>query len=116
EAIKRFEELNQRQALSSDERFILSRLYEAKGDWAKAQSELRALGSSRDVRTIVAYVQGLLNNAQPAAATQIIERLEKDYETRPWPGGDTALKELRARWHEARREGDRAVALLREWA
>jgi tetratricopeptide (TPR) repeat protein len=118
EAIKRFEELNQRQALNADERFIISRLYEAKGDWARAQNELTALGGARERKPhhVIAQIQGHLNNSQPAPAGRLLDALEKAFQDQPWPGGEAALKELRARWHEARHEGDKAITLLREFA
>lgn len=116
EAIKRLEDLDQRQLLGADDRFILARLYEARGDWSQAQRQFNLLAVARDRRPehLVALAQGLLSNGQPDSAQVVIQKLEAMHKEHPLPGGDVMLLELRARWYEARRQGDKAIALLRE--
>lgn len=116
EAIKRFEELDQRQALSTEDRFVLSRLYEARGDWPKARQQLSLASLARD-RTpqyVIAYAQGLLENRELAEASRVLTRLEEMHKANPWNSSEFSLFDLRVRWHEARKEGDKAVTLLRE--
>lgn len=116
EAIKRLEELEQRQALTAEDRFLLARLYEARNDWPKARTQYNQLALARDRKAqhLVAYAQSLLSNREFSDAQRTINRLKELHQAKGLPGGEVVLLELQARWHEARNEGKQAETLLRE--
>jgi tetratricopeptide (TPR) repeat protein len=116
EAVKRLEELDQRQALTAEDRYLLAQLYEARGEWPSAQKQYDKLSQAPDRRPqhLIAYAQGLLAQKQVTAAERVIERLENMDGMKTLPGAELALLELRVRRHEAKREGDKALRLLRD--
>jgi tetratricopeptide (TPR) repeat protein len=116
EAIKRLEELEKRQALTAEDRFLLSRLYELRGDPQKSRAQLNQLALARDCKPqhLVAYAQNLIANRETDDARRTIERLKDLNKANRLPGGDVVLLELQARQLEAEKRGDRAIALLRE--
>lgn len=116
EAIKRFEDLEKRQALTTEDRFLLARLYEARGDVAKAHTQLGTLSLAPDRKPehIVLYAQSLLTSKQIQKAEREINRLVQFHQAGALPGGVVVLLELKARWFEVRNQGDQAIALIKE--
>lgn len=117
-AIERLESLDQAQALKTADRFLLATLYERKNDWTKARSQLNKLVMAPDCRVeqVAHYVRGLLERKELPTATRLLTRLEESLKDKKSPAHETMLAELKARWHEASNEGDKAVELLRERA
>jgi tetratricopeptide (TPR) repeat protein len=115
EAIKRFEALERSDNLNTDDRYILAHLYEAKNDWPRTREQLNriALSEDRQIRHLTAFAQILLRNGDKEEALAMIKQVEAAHKARPSMASEVALEELQARWLEANREGDKAVALLR---
>ncbi len=79
EAIRIFERLLAHISdVSTDDQFLLARLYQATGDQSKARAEFRKLlaTQSKDSRYIIAYLQLLLQNGETAEAELWLERLQ----------------------------------------
>jgi len=117
EAIKRFEELERKQALTADDRFILARLYEARQDWTKMQTQFAEIARLDDCRPnhLVAYAQALLRYNQKDDARRVLDRLTRMQTARPDPAIQIELIDLQARWYEANRQGEKAEQLLTEF-
>src|SRR5262249_4256653 len=117
EAIKRFEELERKQILTADDRFILARLYEARQDWSRMQTQFAEIARVKDGKPnhLVAYAQALLRYNQTDDARQILDRLTTMQATRRDPAIQIELIDLRARWYEANRHSQKAVQLLTEY-
>ena len=115
EALRRFEALDRSSSLTSDDRYIMAHLYEAKSDWARAHEQLSRIprASDRDLRHLTAYVQLLLRHNDKDEARQVIGQVEALVKAQPTRAAEAALQELQARWYEANGEGDKAIALLR---
>ena len=116
EAIKRFEALESSSDINADDRYILAHLYEAKNDWPKTREQLNALALAEDrqLQHLTAFTQILLRNGDKDEARRMIDKVEKLHKAHPTLASEVALAELQARWFEANREGDKAIALLKE--
>src|SRR5262249_5564362 len=86
EAIRLLEDLGKRQPLTTDEQFLLAKLYEAAGDWRRAREKLLSLVTAQGSRPEEAgrfalylshYVGGLLHRGEVAEARLWLARLEK---------------------------------------
>ena len=78
EAVRLFEATLTKQALTSDERLLLARVYDANHDEIKANREMRVLlALHRDEPRFLAYqIQSLLKRGDGAAAATYLKALE----------------------------------------
>jgi tetratricopeptide (TPR) repeat protein len=110
-AIRILQELDQREQLVPDDRYLLARLYEADGDWTQAHRQMRSLLASDDKNPLfLAYVvRALLRRGTTDEARPWFDTLEKLDPSGP------ATMELKARLlKQGGRAGD-AVELLRSF-
>lgn len=116
EAIQRLEELERRQALGADDRFVLAKLYEARRDWPRAleQLSLIANGAEAPPQYLVVYAQALLRQKERGTAEKVLNRIRAAHRAKPNPALELSLVELQARWHEAAGEPDKAEKALRD--
>jgi tetratricopeptide (TPR) repeat protein len=111
EAIRLFEELAWKAPLSPDEQFVLAQLYEADGNWHKAQLQLATLLGSPEGKhpTYQAhYARRVLQRGDLAAAADWIARLEKSE-----PQAVRTV-ELKARLLQAQRQDLEAVSAVKQ--
>src|SRR5262249_26071320 len=103
EAIKRFEELERKQVLTADDRFILARLYEARQDWSRMQTQFAEIARVKDCKPnhLVAYAQALLRYNQTGEAQLVLDKLTTMQAARRDPAIQVELIDLQARWFEA---------------
>ncbi|HZT81556.1 MAG TPA: tetratricopeptide repeat protein, partial [Gemmataceae bacterium] len=115
QAVALFEELGKRQALGAEDQFLLTRLYEARGDWAKARQEYRDLLTRHGDNPLylARFAQGLLFRRELEECLRCVERLERLEKTRGVEAGTFDSARLRAEYLLARGEGEKAVALLK---
>ncbi len=112
-AIPILEDLIKRQEALPEDRFLLAQLYEATGDWPKAQKAMLALLSLPDggnSRHLAYYALSLLRHEQPKEAEVWLGKLEKKQ------GDPLVVTEIRARLAEAQGNGKEAVRLLERLA
>jgi tetratricopeptide (TPR) repeat protein len=119
-AIALFDELSRRRALTPDDQFVLAQLYEAAGNPSAARSQLTDLvGKQPKSPPYVARLAQVLIRPpftdldEAERWVKHLETLEKENDVE---SGAYSSVELRARLLEARQEGDKAVALLRDYA
>jgi tetratricopeptide (TPR) repeat protein len=112
EAIRLFESLSSGRALPPDVRFLVARLYEADGNWPRAEAQLVALlGEHGSTPAYLAYYAGaLLRHQQADRAAEWVGRLER---VRP---GSFEAAELRARVLYAQGRRADAIAVLTAFA
>jgi tetratricopeptide (TPR) repeat protein len=128
-AIALLEQLNARQSLLPDDRFVLALLYESQGDargWDNAKKHLQPLcmpagkGDYSEYladapRYLARYIQGLIRHREFAEARTwltSLEALEKQRDVKP---GSFATVELQARLLEGEKRGDEALELLKAY-
>jgi Tfp pilus assembly protein PilF len=117
-AIELFEQLDREQSLTPDDRFILALLYDAEDAWPKSREALKQLCLARTYspQYLAQYIQGLIRQRTPTDLEEAdrwlgrLAELEKQREVGP---NGFASVDLRARWLEARGEGEKALELLR---
>jgi tetratricopeptide (TPR) repeat protein len=112
------EELDGEESLAAGDRFLLSQLYEAASDWAKAGEQLRRLTQTAGAEPahLARHAQILLRQGKPGEANSLVERLAAMENERGAVPGALGSVELRARCLEAAGEGERAAALLKAHA
>jgi tetratricopeptide (TPR) repeat protein len=117
-AVELLEELDRGEGLVAGDRFLLSQLYEAAAERAKAGEQLRRLTQAPGAEPahLAHYAQNLLRQGKTVEAQSFVERLEAAEKERGTVPGALGSVELRARCLEAAGEGDRAVALLKAHA
>jgi tetratricopeptide (TPR) repeat protein len=119
-AIELLEELSRAKALTADDQYVLSLLYDAEGKDRKAHSQLEDLlrGPTRNPRYLAQYIMRLVTQRRLPSDLEeaekkiaILEELERQSEVEP---NTFASVEMRVRLLEARRKGDDALELLRK--
>src|SRR5262249_30160903 len=112
EAIGLLEELLARRVGAASDQFLLAQLYEANGDWPKAQERAQRLlaWNDREPAYLAWYVRGLLRAGK---AVEVQPWLQKLKELQPHSFPTVAL---RARLLLAQGRGSEAVALIGEYA
>lgn len=117
-AIKLFENLDKRQALNPDDRFILSILYEQEGESRKSQENLRELVAARQTqnpRYLAQYAMMLIAQKRELNEAEKYVKMLEELEEKSDLGANTyASVELRARLLEANGKNDDALKLLRD--
>lgn len=118
-AVVLLEELGQRQGLSAEDQFLLSRLYDEEGtaaSRAKARDLLRRLAAAHPNQPtyLTQHALALLRQNQPDEAQQALDALARLEKSRNAASGTFATPELRARLLEVRGQGAEAVRLLEE--
>ena len=112
EAIATLQGLSERRLATPNDTLLLARLYEADGDWPKAQQRLQELiaaqGNNPDY--LAAYIRALLRHGKADEAALYLTRLEKLAPGRP------VLLELKARVLHAGKRDSEATSLLAEFA
>lgn len=107
EAIALMEEMIRTGSPSSADQFLLAQLYEAAGDWARAEPLLAAVTAPGTNPTYLAhYARALLTQGDPAKARTVVERLENLE-----PKALTTL-ELKVRLLAADGQADQAAPLV----
>jgi tetratricopeptide (TPR) repeat protein/uncharacterized protein HemY len=114
EAIKRLEELDRRQALTADDRYVLAHLYEARNDWSRCWEQMRQLARAhdREPHHLVGFAQALIRHGHLAEARGLLDDLEKEQAVKPTPALALAVVELEGRLYEVQGEGARADRIL----
>ena len=66
EALKRFADLECRQVLTADDRFVMARLFEAKAAWPQAREQLGVIETAPDARPhhLAYFAQSLLRQGE----------------------------------------------------
>lgn len=107
EAIQVLEELAKVASLALSDQFALARLYEAVGNWSRADELLGPLTTVGNDPTLLAHhARGHLRHGEPGKARALVVRLEKGE-----PAGLTTL-ELKARLLHAEGQAENATALF----
>jgi tetratricopeptide (TPR) repeat protein len=120
-AIELFSALEGKKTLLPPDRYILALLYEADGKWQRAQAILRELANKPPAspQHIAQLVHSLLIHRDldappPEEVEKWIENLEDlERSMNVGPNGFASV-EMRARLYEARKQGDKALTLLRQ--
>lgn len=116
-AIALLDDLSSRRALLPDDQFLLAQLFESDGNWQKARESLRLLtGPAKNPTYLAYYAQALLRHRELSDAERCIGRLEQLEKSRRLEPNTLGAVELRALLLEAKGEGDKAVALLKDHA
>ncbi len=115
-AVTMLEELNRRQSLSPDDRFLLVQLYEADRAWLKAGDQLQTLLKRHGPKPLFLshYVQSLLNQGKVREAEPYLSRLEKMEQEQGVEPGTFGTADLRVVAYRLEGRHDQAVALLKE--
>jgi cellulose synthase operon protein C len=110
-AIRILENLADRGFMTSEDRFRLAQLYEAGGDWSKAQIQIRNLLAADSTNQLyLAYAaRALLRHGLIDRATSFVDALEKQ------APGTLATAELKARLLKQTGRPDEAVGLLKSF-
>jgi tetratricopeptide (TPR) repeat protein len=109
EAIRILENLIERKVATTEDHFLLARLYEQNGDWPRARNQLLILStlSGGENATYLAHqARSMLRHGQPEAAAEALARLEK---TAP-DGVET--QEINARVLHSQGKREEAVKIL----
>ncbi len=126
-AVELLKQLEARNSLLPDDRFVLALLYEGQADksgWIKAREQLQTVcvpfgqGEHREYlndapRYMARFVQGLIRHGELADARTWLASLEALEKKREAKSGQFGTVELRARLLEAEKRGDEALAVLR---
>ncbi len=114
-AIALLEKLRDNQAMTPEDQLLLARLYNAEGNWPKTRALLSELVTkvNRTPLFQMAYADGLLAHKELAEADVVIGKLEAMETLNKVEVGTYGSVQLRALWHEAKGEGDKAVELIR---
>ncbi len=112
EAIRLLEEVVRREPAAAEERYVLARLFEIEGDWARADAQLRWLVDNNPSIPAyrIRYILALLRNKRAGEAGPWLDQLEK---LQP---GAPLVQQLRAMALSEQGKGDEAVELLRTFA
>ncbi|MEN6457348.1 MAG: tetratricopeptide repeat protein [Thermoguttaceae bacterium] len=112
QGVRKMEEMRKTQAASPEDRLALAQMYMHAGDWSKARSEFLGLVTSFDhePRYLIAYILGLLQFGETSSAEMYIDRLETLIPRQFMPVS------LRADLFVARKEPQKALAILRQFA
>ena len=112
EAIRLLEEVVRREPGAAEDRFVLARLFEIEGDWAKADAQMRRLiDNNPSVPAYhIRYILALLRNKRAGETGPWLDRLEKLQPEAP------LVQQLRAMALSEQGKGDEAVELLRTFA
>jgi tetratricopeptide (TPR) repeat protein len=120
-AIALLEELNKREALLPEDRFLLAQLYESNGTesvwWVKAGEQMARLDKllADDIGYLTQYATWRIRHKEYPQAQSLIDRIEKVEQQRHLPLGNLGSIELRVALLEATRRGDEALALLSDY-
>jgi tetratricopeptide (TPR) repeat protein len=120
-AIALLEELNRRDGLLPEDRFLLAQLYESSGPdpvwWVKASEQMAQLDKrlGDDPGYLTQYSNWSIRHKEFAVAQALIARIEKLERDRNLPQGNLGSVELRVSWLEANRRGEEALSLLRDY-
>ncbi len=108
-AIRILEFLADRELMTSEDRYRLAQLYEAEGDWSRAQIQIRSLLASDPTNPLyLAYAaHSLLRHGMIDPAQFFVDTLDKQNPQSP------ATAELKARLLKLRGRSDEAVGLLK---
>jgi len=112
EAIRLLEEVVRREPGATEERFVLARLFEIEGDWAKADAQMRyIIDNNPSVPSYrIRYILALLRNKRAGEAGPWLDQLEKLQPEAP------LVQQLRAMALSEQGKGDEAVESLRTFA
>ena len=112
EAIRLLEEVVRREPGAAEDRFVLARLFEIEGDWAKADAQMRWLiDNNPSVPAYrIRYILALLRNKRAGETGPWLDQLEKLQPEAP------LVQQLRAMALSEQGKGDEAVELLRTFA
>jgi tetratricopeptide (TPR) repeat protein len=113
-AIALLDDLNREQGLSPDDLYLLAQLQEADGNWPRARQHFRDLLTSMGETPVFLahFVQSLLRHGEVDEARGCLERLERLEQARQVEPGAFGSTRLRAGYHEARGDQEKALALL----
>lgn len=116
-AISLLEEAARTGRLDHGDQFILALLYDAAGNWPKANDQFRSLvlAQSRMPQYLAQYALRLIRQGEVDEAARWIGRLESLEKDRDVAAGAFGTVELHARLLEKRGEGDKALDLLRSY-
>jgi tetratricopeptide (TPR) repeat protein len=114
-AIELFEDLDRSLALTPNDKLILALLYEAAGQWPKAQSQLDYLVAQYPgvPQFLAQYVQLLLRHDDPRRGEAELKKLEELEKKREAGTNAYATEDLRALLLEKTGKKDEAVELIR---
>ncbi len=115
-AITLLEELNRRQTLAANDRFLLVQLYESERAWPKVCDQLGILLNRQGPKPLYLshYVQGLLNQNKVREAEPYLSRLEKLEEEQGVEPGTYGTADLRVVAYRMEGRHDQAIALLKK--
>jgi tetratricopeptide (TPR) repeat protein len=117
-AIALLVDLHRRQALTPEDQFLLSQLYEADGAWPKAREQLRGLlaAHAKNPRYLAHAVQSYIRQRELDEAERALGQLEQVEKAQQVKPGAFGSVELRAQMLEARGQVDQALALLQSYS
>jgi tetratricopeptide (TPR) repeat protein len=115
-AIALLEDLDGRQMLFRDDRFLLVQLYETEKAWTKACDQLRIILSQqgRQPLYLARLAQDLLHRSHFAEADNIIAQLENLEKDPDYPSGTLGTMELRVLEYRLKGQHQKAIDLLLE--
>jgi tetratricopeptide (TPR) repeat protein len=126
-AIEYLELLGRRGSLLPDDKYILAHLYDAANAWPKSREQLKELtlpvAQGEQPRYLAhapqymhRYVLGLLRNGDYEEAERVLTRLDELEKQQHVKEGTFGTVELKAQLWEKTGRGDKAVAMLTEYA
>jgi tetratricopeptide (TPR) repeat protein len=120
-AIALLEDLNKRDALLPEDRFLLAQLYESSGPdpvwWVKASEQMTQLDKQlgNDPGYLSQFANWRIRHKEFAEAQKLIGRIEKLERDRKLPQGNLGSVELRVSYLEANRRNEEVLTLLRDY-
>jgi tetratricopeptide (TPR) repeat protein len=120
-AIVLLEDLNKRQALLPEDRFLLAQLYESSGPesnwWVKVLEQMGQLNKrlGDDPSYLSQFASWRIRHKEFPEAEALIDRIEKLEQQRRLPSGTLGSVELRVGLLEATQRPDEALSLLRDY-
>jgi cellulose synthase operon protein C len=118
-ALELFDELNRTQSLTVDDKFVQALLQDTSGNWAKAREQLKAIAVGKQAplpQYLIFLARRLIHEKDYEEAERWIEQLKNLEMERKLPPGTFATVDLEARLLEGKGQGDKAIALLREYS
>jgi tetratricopeptide (TPR) repeat protein len=117
-AISLLEDLGKRQALTTDDQFLLARLYEANGELPKAVEQRRAVATAQNKSptALAAYAQLLLRQGEAAEAQRWVDQLRELEKKQRGEANGLGSVDLQAQLFEARREDAKSLELVTGYA
>jgi tetratricopeptide (TPR) repeat protein len=117
-AIALLEDLNRRRTPPANDRFLLAQLYDADDNWVRAQKVLHSLIADQpnNPAYLTYLAQSLVLRRKPLEAEKYIDSLARLEKAQGVPPGAFGSSELRARALEAAGQGEKALALLKDYA